>query len=316
LAEYSLRRRASLLESAVPTVFRLARADELQRAQDLVVRSINDLTERHGFGLMASLRPPAFQLFSLKDDPDGLWVAEADGEILGFAFSWVCGDLWFLAELFVAPGHQGGGIGNELLKRAFEHAKKAGATNKALITFTFNVVSQGLYIRRGLYPRLPIYFFSVARDALMSRPQDETLRYAYIEDTASHLNNLEQIDLSALGISREKHHRFLLKDDAIKGVLLYEQGNCVGYAYVSTSGHVGPLAVSQRGAMSGAFRTALSLAARTEASQVSAFLPGLGVTSLNIAAEHGMRITFPMVLLSSRDFGDWSCYLPRNPGFM
>jgi hypothetical protein len=38
-------------------VFRPVRADELQQAQELVVRSINDLTERHGFGLMASLRP-------------------------------------------------------------------------------------------------------------------------------------------------------------------------------------------------------------------------------------------------------------------
>jgi hypothetical protein len=46
----------------------------------LVVASINDLTERHGFGAMATAHPPKFQLFSLKDDPDGLLVAEdADG---------------------------------------------------------------------------------------------------------------------------------------------------------------------------------------------------------------------------------------------
>ena len=109
----------------MPLVFRPARADELQRAEELVVRSINDLTERHGFGPMATLRPPDFQLFSLKDDADGLWVAEANGEIVGFALSWVCGDLWFLAELFVAPGYQGRRVGNELLARTLEHARKA-----------------------------------------------------------------------------------------------------------------------------------------------------------------------------------------------
>src|SRR5262245_65282193 len=147
-------------------VFRPARADELQRAQELVVRSINALTERHGFGPMASVRRPDFQLFSLKDDPDGLWVAEAGGEIVGFAFSWVCGDLWFLAELFVAPGQQGRGIGNELLARTFAHAAKAGATTKSLITFTFNVVSQGLYIRHGMLPPLPIYLCSASRAAM------------------------------------------------------------------------------------------------------------------------------------------------------
>ena len=61
---------------------------------------------------------------------------------------WVCGDLWFLAELFVAPGYQGGGVG---MARTFEHARKAGATIKRLITFTFNIVSQGLYIRHGCF---------------------------------------------------------------------------------------------------------------------------------------------------------------------
>src|ERR1700738_837257 len=111
--------------AAMPLVFRPARADELQRAEELVVRSINDLTERHGFGPMATFRPPDFQLFSLKDDPDGLWVAVARGGIVGPAVSWVCDDLWFLAELFVAPGYQGRGVGNELLARAFEHARKA-----------------------------------------------------------------------------------------------------------------------------------------------------------------------------------------------
>lgn len=58
--------------------------------------------------------PPNFQLFSLADDPDGLWVAEDDGRILGFAWSWICGDIWFLAQLFVSPDRQGGSVGREL----------------------------------------------------------------------------------------------------------------------------------------------------------------------------------------------------------
>jgi predicted GNAT family acetyltransferase len=140
---------------------------------------------RHGFGPMASLRPADFQQFSLEDDPGGLWVAEVSGEIVGFAFSWISGTFWFLAELFVSPNHQGQGIGDGLLKRTFDHANRAGAANKALITFTFNTVSQGLYIRRGLYPRLPIYFFTVASDTLPKQHHAELLRHSGIEDTAS-----------------------------------------------------------------------------------------------------------------------------------
>jgi hypothetical protein len=78
-------------------VYRPARPKDLATTDALVVASINELTERHGFGSMATSNPPNFQLFSLKDDPDGLWVAEEGGDILGFAWSWACGNVWFLA---------------------------------------------------------------------------------------------------------------------------------------------------------------------------------------------------------------------------
>src|SRR6266516_5241019 len=286
----------------MPVVFRPARAEEIERAEELVVRSINDLTERHGFGPMASLRPPQFQLFSLNDDPDGLWVAEDAGQMLGFAFSWVCGDLWFLAELFVSPGNQGRGIGNGLLNRTLQHAGKTGAANKALITFTFNTVSQGLYIRHGLLPRFPIYFFKVAREVLMARLQRSELRCLPLQTTGSHLQSLAQIDAQTLGLSREKHHRFLINNNAMRGVALHTRHDWIGYAYVSSDGHIGPLAVIRPNAMGAAFRTALNLALESGSSQVSAFLPGMS-DATSIAVEHDMRITIPMLLMTTWDFG-------------
>jgi GNAT superfamily N-acetyltransferase len=297
-------------------VYRTARTDELERAQALVVSTINDLTERHGLGPMAGARPPQFQAFSLQDDPEGLWVAEEDGDMLGFAFSWVCGDLWFLAELFVSADHQGRGIGNELLKRTLQHAAKHGAANKALITFTFNTVSQGLYIRHGLFPRTPVYNLKVAREVLLERLKGEQLRCVPIESSASHFESLARIDTAALGLSREKHHRFLLADDTMKGLLLHAGDGLAGYVYVNSGGHIGPLAVTRPGTLGAAFRTALRLAADAGAQQVSAFAPGSADEALTVAIQSGMRITFPMLLMSSRDFGDWRQYLPRNPGFM
>ena len=206
--------------------------------QDLVVGSVNDLTERHGFGSLASVRPVDFHLFSWKNEPEGFWAAEQDGETVGFAFSWVCGDLWFLAELFIAPAMQGRGIGHELLKRTLDQAKQAGAAHKALITFTFNRVSQALYVRHGLFPRVPIYMVGGARDAIVPRLPAGRLRHARIEHTAAHLGSLAAIDVSALGISREKHHKYLLGEAATKGFLLYAgDRDCVGYAYVNADGH-------------------------------------------------------------------------------
>ena len=298
----------------MPLVVRPASADELTRAEALVARSINDLTVRHGFGPIAASRPPDFQAFCLQDDPRGVWLAEDDGEIVGFALSWVCDRLWFLAELFVAPGRQGQGIGNALLDRAMRHASQAGATEMSLITFAFNVVSQGLYVRHGLLPRVPIHLCSARRESLR-QAHGPALGATPIGTAAADLDTLRRLDMATLGVSREKHHRYLLGDPGMKGVFLEEGGERVGYAYVAATGHMGPLAVLHAHEMSGAFRAALAVAVAGDAKQISVFVPGTS-DALAIAASQGMRFTLPMVLMSTRDCGDWTRYLPRNPGFM
>ncbi|MBN8964822.1 MAG: GNAT family N-acetyltransferase [Rhizobiales bacterium] len=300
----------------MPLVYRPARAEDLITADALVVASINDLTVRHGFGPMATASPPSFQLFSLRDDPDGLWVAEDNGNILGFAWSWVCGDVWFLAHLFVDPAQQGRGIGNELLERTIEHARKSKASHKALITFTFNRVSQGLYMRHGLFPKMPIYFFSAPRERVMKGLPKPTLHGVAIDDSAATMERLAEIDTRAIGASREKHHRYLLNDPATTGVLLCAGNDCLGYSYIGSNGHIGPLAVIRADVLREAFTTALKLAADRATEKVSAFLPGTCDSALSLAINHGMRITFPMLLMASPGYGDWTQYLPRNPGFM
>lgn len=297
-------------------VCRPARADDLIAAEALVVASINDLTVRHGFGPMATATPPNFQLFSLKDDPDGLWISEDDGNIVGFAWSWACGDVWFLAQLFVDPTRQGQGIGNELLERTLAHALKSGAAHKALITFTFNRVSQGLYIKHGLFPKMPIYFFSAARERIAQKLSPSPLRTVAIGNSAATMEKLVVIDRHAIGTAREKHHRYLRDDPATTGVLLHAGNECVGYGYISASGHIGPVAVTRPGHLRDAFAALLKLAADGSTEKVSAFLPGSCDGALALAVDQGLRITFPMLLMASPGYGDWTQYLPRNPGFM
>ncbi|AGS22985.1 GCN5-related N-acetyltransferase protein [Rhizobium etli] len=300
----------------MPLVYRPARLEDLAASDALVVASINELTVRHGFGPMVMPSPPDFQLFSLKGDPDGLWLAEEGGEIVGFAWSWVCGRLWFLAQLFVDPTRQGQGIGDALLERTLEHARKSGAVHKALITFTFNRVSQGLYIRHGLFPKMPVYFFNAGRERLSQTLPQAPLRAVAIDNSAATLTSLGEIDCRAIGVSREKHHRYLFDDLRITGILLYDGNDLVGYCYVGANGHIGPLAVTRAAVLHDAFATALKLAADGSAEKISAFLPGTCDCALSLAVAQGMRISFPMLLMASPGYGDWTQYMPRNPGFM
>lgn len=56
---------------------------------------------------------PWFEM-ALKEDANGFWVAEVEGELAGVTLSWVRGSLWYLAHLFVSPDHQGLDIGKNL----------------------------------------------------------------------------------------------------------------------------------------------------------------------------------------------------------
>lgn len=301
---------------AMGLTYRPAQAGDLEKANELVVRSINDLTVRQGFGQKAVLRPPTFHSFCLKDDPDGVWIAEDQGEIVGYASSWVCGDFWFLGYLFISPGYQGQGIGDRLIQQTLAQADKVLAKNKSLITYAFNRASQGLYVRHGLFPRLLLYDVAIPREKLLPYSNPSNVRHIPIEDASSHLFHLAQIDAQALGFQREKHHKFLIAEKNLSGLLFYVAGECVGYGYVSSDGHVGPLAASRPEHLASIFKATLRVAAGCGSSQVTAFLPGTNDIALRTAVEYGMRITFPMVLMAAREFGDWTRYLPRNPGFM
>jgi hypothetical protein len=130
------------------------------------------------------------------------------------------------------------------------------------------------------------------------------------------MRTLAEIDSRAIGVAREKHHRYLLDDPATKGVMLRSGSDCVGYAYIGSNGHIGPLAVIQSEVLGDAFMTALKTAGDGSSEKISAFLPGTCDSALSLAVNHGMRITFPMLLMASPGYGDWAHYLPRNPGFM
>jgi hypothetical protein len=194
--------------------------------------------------------------------------------------------------------------------------QKSGASNRVLITFSFNTVSQGLYIRHGLFPQFPIYSVSASREQLIGNLHGSRYDTTPLKEEGPTLRRLAQVDGRVLGVSREKHHRYLINSGGVRGFNLYDGNEWAGYAYVDASGHVGPLGVMEPHAVAVALRTALHLAAESGTSKVSAFLPGAGEAALNTAMEHGMRISFPMLLMSSRQFGNWAQYLPRNPGFM
>ena len=100
------------------------------------------------------------------------------------------------------------------------------------------------------------------------------------------------------------------------GFGLFAGSECVGYVYLSKTGHIGPLAVANNDILSDAFETALGLVIDGGSPHTSAFIPATARGAMERAVEQRMRITMPMLLMTNDDFGQWTRYLPRNPGFM
>jgi GNAT superfamily N-acetyltransferase len=122
----------------------------------VVQRAFNELRTRNGLRPVA-LREPVFQRFVHAEDPSGLWVAEAEGTIIGFGFSCMRQRFWYLAQLFIGPDIQARGIGQTLMSCTLQQVARNETENHALITLGCNMDSTGLYIRNGLYPREPLY---------------------------------------------------------------------------------------------------------------------------------------------------------------
>lgn len=295
--------------------YRPARSSDLDPATSIVQQAINDLRVRHGLAPTMPLRPPLFQTFCLGQDPDGLWVAEADGTIVGFGFSWTIQAFWYLAQLFIKPETQAKGVGQALLSRTLQQAQRNGAENRALITFAYNTRSTGLYVKNGMYPREPLYRV-VAPAAVVERNLAATGHD--VSPTAPLSQPIEwigRIDEEVLGFRRDAHHGFLL-GGATRGVRIEHAGDPAGYAYIAPDGHVGPLAVAPGSDAKGVVGAAIRCALEGRPQQVSMIVPGRADRILAAVSELGFRIDDPLVLMSARPFGDWRNYLPSNPGYM
>jgi GNAT superfamily N-acetyltransferase len=296
--------------------YRPAREDDLGQGIDIVVDAINDLRSRHGFPLSMRAGPPLFQRLCLAEGAEGLWVAETQGKVVGFAMSWMSQRFWFLAQLFVRPELQAKGVGQALLSRTLEQAQSHGASNRALVTFAYNPRSTGLYIQNGMYPREPLYFMSAPASGPKMSLGRETCEVVPVGPLDQSKDWIGYIDEEVLGFRRDIHHGFLLNGVAARAVQITHHGNLAGYAYISEGGHIGPLAIVPGADENAVVGAAIRCALEDHPQQISMIVPGAADAVMTTASDLGFRILEPYVLLSEKPFGNWQCYLPSNPGYL
>lgn len=80
-------------------------------------------------------------------DPQGTFVAELDGEIIGYISTWIDEEAGMgnIPNLAVRAGQRGRGLGRQLIEHALEHFRRHGIRFARIETLEQNPVGQKLY---------------------------------------------------------------------------------------------------------------------------------------------------------------------------
>jgi ribosomal protein S18 acetylase RimI-like enzyme len=298
-------------------ICRPAEPEDIPKAIAIRAIASEDVRERYGFGAKRKeevFTPDSFYAFSVKHEPEGFWVAEDGDRIVGMVITWLRGSFWFLSYLFVAPEYQDREVGKHLIDTAMRVEGSRKISNRALITYAYNVASLGLYMKCDMFSREPVYKMAGAISSIHSKIttnlMDEAVR---LENNLGTLRALSVIDRRLLGFARQRHHKFLLQRRDGSGYLFRNGKDVLGYSYIWDDGQIGPLAALSDNSFTDVFEASLALASAKETEQLSILVPGSNASAITIALKYRLRIREPYILMSTKPFGKWNQYLFHSP---
>jgi GNAT superfamily N-acetyltransferase len=212
------------------TRYRPGTAADSRACFDIFERTIDDLGQRTGGAANSTADDPAAwdirrPLFDhLAATGDAWWIAEDEvkGSPIGYARSILRDGVRELTEFFVLPETQSGGVGGELLARAFA---ADGARHRAIVA-TLDPRAIARYLRTGLDARVAIIgLHGVPRPSAVATD----LQREPIDPNAPPFDELARIDLAILDFRRDPDHAWLAAQRS--GWLYRRDGLAVAYGY-------------------------------------------------------------------------------------
>jgi GNAT superfamily N-acetyltransferase len=170
----------------------------------------------------------------LASDPGGCWVAEADGEVVGFATSLVRELMWILASYAVLPQQQGQGLGRALLEAALHHGR-------GCLRGMLNASEDPQALRR-----YALAGFRLQPQMLLQGTVDRSVLpvVRHVRDgTPGDRDLLDSLDRRTRGAAHGPDHELLARELRL---LVTDRPAGSGYAYVDVAGAPVLLAASDR----------------------------------------------------------------------
>jgi GNAT superfamily N-acetyltransferase len=302
---------------------RLATPDDLAACGEVWRAGLDDYGHRLG---RMPLGVPATSFMDLMGhlrttDPDAFLVAERDRRVVAFVSAIRRGRTWFLSMLFVLPEEQGRGLGRSLLERVLP-APEDGLI-LATVTDSAQPISNALYSRYGIVPRVPLLelvgqpaagVLGELPPGVRAVPFEELVPPGATADAKAPAGAplravLGGFDQRLLGYVHPEDHAHLARGDRRGFVYLGPDGAPLGYGYASPSGRIGPVAVADTALT----RSVLGhlMGAVEPRGAFATWVAGTNGEAVRALLEAGLRIEdYPALLCWSAPFADLERYVP------
>lgn len=292
-------------------IVRAAGAGDL--ASMYLVYYLNEVSEVEAERISAS--PPETVPATLRHvfETGTMALAEQDGQVLAFAGAITRGEVTFLADLFVRPQTQSGGLGKALLQEVLPH-------EPSVISCTMSSTdprAQALYTRQGMQPLLP-HFNLRWQGRVLTESEPVAADLEVVEGEVGD-PAFVQWDAQVGGRARPVDHIFWLEQQHAMPLWFRRKGVTLGYGYVRQVEAtllnprmlvVGPLGVSAPEHATECVLAATNWA-RQRAELVRIDVPGPH-PCLAPLLERGFHIIYVETFHTTGSFFDARCYIPSG----
>lgn len=250
----------------------------------------------------------------LRTDPDGCFVAEIGGLVVGMSQGFVRGDIWFLSQLFVHPQVHARGIGQELLRLAMDYGRRGGCTVMSVVSST-SPVAQSLYMRSGMFAFGIGYRLAGPPSALLDISAEAT-NQTIVEDCAGWQDQVADLDRRVFGAERRQDHAWYLEPGHWPGgsssFALTQGERLLGYGYAIGQGFIAPLAAREPGDQLPLLRRGAQWLVAQGVEEASMWVVSHNYTLMEALLSRGWKVTNWSFLKANRPFGQFDRYHPAG----